>query len=166
MQILHTIDMYINHYPSQIIAKAKCIVIWVVEFSREGFKIRKMFVQKIKIFKENCCILWIDIVASHQKLGIILENNSFSKLEVIKIYLLKKLLLNWYWKRIRKILFYKFLTQKIYFESQILALFDNSPLWQFTKWYNFLWGYLFLAKDFSNFESVPWKLDNPYYYFA
>ena len=147
MQILHTIDMYINHYPSQIIAKAKCIVmvIWVVEFSREGFKIRKMFVQKIKIFKENCCILWIDIVASNQELSIILENNSFSKLEVIKIYLLKKSLLNWYWKRIRKILFYKFLTQKIYFESQILTLFDNSPLWQFTKWYNLLWGYLFLS---------------------
>ena len=33
-------------------------------------------------------------------------------------------------------------------ESQILALFDISPLHQFSKFYDFLWVYWFLGKNF------------------
>ena len=32
-------------------------------------------------------------------------------------------------------------------------IFDDSPLYQFTKYNNFLLGYWFLAKNLSNFES-------------
>ena len=46
-----------------------------------------------------------------------------------------------------------FLTQKIDFESQILALFDTSPLHQFSKFNNFL----------STFVPPTWKLNNLYY---
>ena len=42
---------------------------------------------------------------------------------------------------------------KIDFESQILALFDTSPLHQFSIFKNFL----------SIFLPLPWNLDNPYY---
>ena len=50
------------------------MIIWIVEFLREGYKIRKIFGQK-----GNNCILWIDIVASSQKLGIISENKVLKK---------------------------------------------------------------------------------------
>ena len=36
-------------------------------------------------------------------------------------------------------------------ESQILALFDNSPLHQFSKFNNFLWVCWFLGKNLPNF---------------
>ena len=49
-------------------------------------------------------------------------------------------------------------------ESQILALFDNSPLNQNSKFNNFLWACWFLGKHHSNFESPVWKLHNPYCY--
>ena len=50
------------------------MVIWVVDFPREGYKIRLIFWLKINITKGKYCILWTDVVASCQKLGIILEN--------------------------------------------------------------------------------------------
>ena len=50
-----------------------------------------------------------------------------------------------------------FLTYKIDFESQILALFDTSPLTQYSKFYNFLWVCWFLGKNLSSF--VP-PVDN------
>ena len=47
-----------------------------------------------------------------------------------------------------------FLTSKIDFESQILALFDTSPLTQFSKFNNFLWLSWFLGKNLSNFVPL------------
>ena len=61
------------------------------------------------------------------------------------------------WKRFRW-----FLTYKIDFESQILALFDTSPLTQFSKFNNFLWVCWLLGKNLSNFVSPAWNLNNPY----
>ena len=46
----------------------------VVEFSSEGYKIRKAFLQESTVVKWNYWILRIGVVASCQKLGIILEN--------------------------------------------------------------------------------------------
>ena len=54
------------------------------------------------------------------------------------------------------------MTEKIDFESQILALFDTSPLTQFSKFNNFLWVCRFLGKNISNFVPPVWKLHNPY----
>ena len=47
----------------------------VVEFSKERYKIRKLFVQKSTYPKENYGLLRIGAVASCRKLGNILENN-------------------------------------------------------------------------------------------
>ena len=46
----------------------------------------------------------------------------------------------------------------------ILALFDTSPLTQFSKLNNFFWVCWFLGKNVSNFVYPTWKLDNPYYH--
>ena len=62
------------------------------------------------------------------------------------------------WQRFRW-----FLT-KIHFGNQILALFDTSPLHQFSKFNNFLWVCWFLGKNISDFVPPTWKLDNPYYH--
>ena len=59
------------------------------------------------------------------------------------------------WERFRW-----FLTQKINYESQTLALFDTSPLHQFSKFNNFLWIWVCC---FSILYSLPpLKLDNLY----
>ena len=50
------------------------------------------------------------------------------------------------------------------FESQIKAIFDTSPLHQFSKFNNFLWVCWFLGKNLSNFVPPAWKLDKPYYH--
>ena len=42
------------------------------------------------------------------------------------------------------------------------ALFDTSPLTQFSKFNNFLWVCWFLGKNLSNFVAPVWKLNNPY----
>ena len=42
------------------------------------------------------------------------------------------------------------------------ALFDTSPLTQFSKLNKFLWVCWFLDKNLSNFVPPVWKLDNPY----
>ena len=55
-----------------------------------------------------------------------------------------------------------FLTEKIDFESQVLALFDSLPLIQNSKFNNFLWVCWFLGKNLSNFVPPVWKLHNPY----
>ena len=53
---------------------------------------------------------------------------------------------------------------EIDFESQIKALFDTSPLPQFSELNNFLWVCWFLGKNLSNFVPTARKLDNPYYH--
>ena len=56
----------------------------------------------------------------------------------------------------------------IYFDiinSSITSLFSKMmPLHQFTEFNNFLSVCWFLAKIFSHFVSLPWKLNNPYYH--
>ena len=42
------------------------------------------------------------------------------------------------------------------------ALFDTSPLIQFSKFNNFLWVCWFLGKNLSNFVPLVWKLHNRY----
>ena len=42
------------------------------------------------------------------------------------------------------------------------ALFDTSPLTQFSKFNNFLWVCWFSGKSLSNFVPPVWKLHNPY----
>ena len=42
------------------------------------------------------------------------------------------------------------------------ALFDTSPLTQFSKFHNFLWVCWFLGKNLSNFVPPACKLHNPY----
>ena len=46
--------------------------------------------------------------------------------------------------------------------NQILALFDTSPLHQFSKFNNFLWVCWFSCKNLFNFVYPVWKLHNPY----
>ena len=64
------------------------------------------------------------------------------------------------WKKRER--FQLFLTRKINFECQILALFDISPLTQFSKFNTFFCVCWFLDKNLSNFVFPAWKLDNPY----
>ena len=42
------------------------------------------------------------------------------------------------------------------------ALFDTSPLTQFSKFNDFLWVCWFLGKNLPNFVPSVWKLHNPY----
>ena len=49
----------------------------VVEFSSQGYKIRKVFGKKSTVFKWNYQILRIGVMASYKKLGIILVINGF-----------------------------------------------------------------------------------------
>ena len=55
-------------------ASMQNMVIRVIKFSTEGYKIRYIFGQKSSYFKANYCILYTGIAPSCQKLGIILEN--------------------------------------------------------------------------------------------
>ena len=64
------------------------MVVWVVEFSSGGYKIRNIFCLKINIPKGNYLILRIGVVSSCQKLGIILENKGIDDI--------KKCAPNWY----------------------------------------------------------------------
>ena len=61
------------------------MVIPVVEFSREGYKIRKIFGKKSTVVAWNYWILRIGVVSSCQKSGIILEN---------------KVILNWCYQKL------------------------------------------------------------------
>ena len=56
------------------------MVIWVVEFSR-GIQNWKGFWPKINILQGNYLIMWIDVVATCQKLGIIFEKKMLQKLK-------------------------------------------------------------------------------------
>ena len=60
------------------------MVIWVVEFSGEGYKIRKISGQKSISSKEIIVLCLLPVVASRQKLGIILEKKVLQKLKLSK----------------------------------------------------------------------------------
>ena len=85
------------------------MVIWAVKFKNEGQKISYIFYQKSILTVITYCILWIDIVLGHQKLGIILEKlmlaeNVKSEKWAPKFILLKRYIQiilekeNWLWK--------------------------------------------------------------------
>ena len=78
-------------------ASMQNMVIRVIKFSTEGYKIRYIFGQKSSYFKANYCILYIGIAPSCQKLGIILENKR-QKCQ----YLTKNVLLKYGSCKIRK----------------------------------------------------------------
>ena len=75
-----------------------------------------------------------------QKLGTILENKVVQKLKFSKNDNNKKpsSKLIFFNEKKNSERFRWFLTQKIDFESQILVLFDSSPLIQFSKFGNFI----------------------------
>ena len=56
---------------------------WVMEFLTCGYKI-VLISSKKNGFQESCCILWIEIAWSLQKLGIILDNKVPPNLKVAK----------------------------------------------------------------------------------
>ena len=109
----------------------------------------------------------IGVVGSCQNLSIILEIKLFKNWCYQKMSITKNELLSWYysmkknWERFRW-----FLTSKIDFESQILALFDTSPLHQFSQLNNFLWiCWCFRQKSFqfSTPRLKTWQPVLPYY---
>ena len=65
-------------------------VSYVMEFLAWWVLKSKVFAQKSTVVKWNCCILWIDIVWSLQKLGIILESKVVQKLSLEKNVFNKK----------------------------------------------------------------------------
>ena len=102
-------------------------------------------------------------MASCQKLAIILVIKWFKNWCYQKMSIIKNVLLNWYSsmkKKLRKIPM--IFDIKTIFESQILGLFDTSPLHQFSKFNNFLWVCWFLGKNISFFVSPDFKLHNLY----
>ena len=116
------------------------MVVWVVKFSREGYKIRWIFGPKINILKGNYCILWIDVAASHQKLGIILQierlknwryqNMLFTKNELLN--------LNFKWKKNHKNSF-DFWHENVTLKDQFWDFFwQLATMCQFTKYNIFL----------------------------
>ena len=78
----------------------------VVEYSRKGYKIRKVFGKKSTVLKWNYQILRIGVMASCQKLGISLVINGFKNRFYQKMSISTNVLLNWYSsmkKKFRKI---------------------------------------------------------------
>ena len=92
--------------------------------------------------KTNCSILWIDLMSSRQKLGIILVNKMFE---------------NWNYRKCfhSKMFSLIFLNEnKI---KKIPLVFDRAV---FTKYNNFLWVCWFLAKNLTNFDPSKSELNN------
>ena len=102
-----------------------------------------------------------------KKLGIILGNKVFKKLMLSKNLNNKKCapkLIFFNEKKIEKDsddFWYRKLTLKVR-RLDDFALFDTSPLTQFSKFNNFLWVCWFLGKNLSNFVPPVWKLHNTY----
>ena len=123
------------------------MVRWVVEFSKERYKIRKVKKSwlsnstKIRLLKSNFYV----------KDKCIFSDSFFNQ---------------WYQFNYEHIL-WKFILMPSVFETihfqKWSTIFEDSSLCQFTK-FNFLWGSWFLAQNLSNFVSLPWKLNNPYYH--
>ena len=67
---------------TQISSTLVGMAIWVVKFSREGYKIRCIFSQKSIYLPINRFFFWMSIALSCQKLGNIGENQPFQKFEV------------------------------------------------------------------------------------
>ena len=54
----------------------------------------------------------------------------------------------------RRFLIHSIIFETLYTDAQFLTTRHND----------YLWRYWFLATNISNFVSLPWKLDNPYYH--
>ena len=126
-----------------------------------------MFLFKTRYFKrKNYCILWTEIVASCQKV----QKSDFKSISYVKNevnFSKKKFHLRTsfhdhifcYWHFLKTYIF-----KTLHF-LKWCPIFDNSPTaHQFPKYNTFLLEHLFLAKKLSNFVSLSWKLDNPYYH--
>ena len=107
--------------------------LWHMEFSCGCTKLER-FLPKNQHTHRNYWILRIGLIGNCQKFGIILGSKWFKNWCYQKMSITRNVLLNWYSsmkKKIRKI--------PMIFESQILVLFDSSPLLQFSKFGNFIW---------------------------
>ena len=129
----------------------------VVEFSRQGYKIRKS-----TVFKWNYQILRIGVMASCRKLGMILVINSFKNWFYQKMSITTNVLLNWYSSMKKKIqkdsddFWHRKLTLKVKFWYFLTAP-HYSNFQNLVISFEYSW---FLAKSLSNFVSLPWKLHN------
>ena len=139
------------------------MAIQVVEFSRGGYKIRKIFAQESTYSKEMIefweLVLWRGVKKCHN-LTFKVNSMCHKLLESFSIFFSLKninlgahfLLLTFFDNiKIEWLLFLK-----------CHLFFDTSPLNQFSKFNNFLWVCWFLGKNLSNFVSLPWKLHNRY----
>ena len=123
------------------------IAIPVVEFSRQGYKIRKVFGKKSTLFKWNYQILRIGVMASCQKLGIILVINGFKNWFYQKMSITTNVLLNSYSsmkKKFRKIPMI-FDIENWLWKSNF-GTFWHLPLLQFSKFGNFIWIQLIFSQ--------------------
>ena len=101
----------------------------VVEFSRQGYKIRKVFGKKSTLFKWNYQILRIGVMASCQTLGIILVINGFRNWFYQKMSITTNVLLNSYssmkkkFRKIRSI----FDIEKWLWKSELCYIWHSIP---------------------------------------
>ena len=79
------------------------MVVRIVEFSNVGVQNWKDFCLKLNIPKGNDWILSIGIMASYQKLGIVLVIKGFKNWCNQKMWIIKNVLLNWYSSMKKKI---------------------------------------------------------------
>ena len=132
-------------YNKQVINMA----IPIVEFSREGYKIKKVFDWKSTYRKEiiELCKLveWVGVKC----LNLTFKNN----------FLCQKLSESFWFFFIEEYEFRStFLITSIFKSIYFLKwcpIFDSLPLLQFSKFNNFLWACWFLAKNLSSFVSLP-----------
>ena len=138
------------------------MVIRVVEFSSGGYKIGNVFASVSTYSKEIIefweLVLWGGVKKCHYltfKVNFLHQKSS----ESFTFFSLNNTNLGAHFLLL--VLF-----ENIHFWVTLLLkwcpIFDNSPLHQFSKFYNFLSACWFLGKNLSNFVSLAWKLDNPY----
>ena len=127
------------------------MVIWVVEFSREGHKIKRIFGQKFISSKEIIvfCVLYRVVKKC--------RNLTF-KVKLTEIFWFMNINLGAFFCTMHS--FYLNFCDTLFSNAQ----FNNSPLCQITKYNNVLLEYYSLAKNLPSLVSHSEKLDNPYYH--
>ena len=98
--------------------------------------------------------------ASHQKLGIILENKVIQKIEAVKTCQQKIMSAKIDTWKIDTKIGINFDIENWFWKSEFCTFWLNSLLHQFTKYNSFLLEYRFVAQNLSNFVSLPRKFDN------
>ena len=122
------------------------MVIWVVEFSREGYRSRKIFgLTSISSMKLLYFVNWHNGELSHML---------FTKNVLLNWYVLwnwkKRSVDFWHSKFTLKVKFWHFLTTCHYVNSKNTTISYEDIY--------------FLDQNLSNFVSLTLKLDNPYYH--